>query len=142
MKALDLLNKYNKTAQDQSTSQMSMDLAVSGLALSPLQIAVKELMSRSIPTPMLGVARKFFPDLGKFLELLDKPEELHSIFSAFAKDLNFILRKDHEHLYTDGKSDCQCPEVAEGPGKETSAESVHSGNDRDGQVNSDGGTIQ
>lgn len=93
---------------------------------------MKGLINRVVPGPILGVVKRFMPDLAKFIEQIDDPDLLHELISEVYIRLQVILEADHAAGYG-GPDRCKCAGDAE------SVASVFGGDNGDGQIDSAGG---
>jgi hypothetical protein len=83
---------------------------------------MRGLINRVVPGPILGVVKRFMPDLGKFIEQIDDPDLLHELISEVYIRLKVVLDADHEAGYG-GPERCKCAGDAE------SIASIFSGDD-------------
>lgn len=124
-KLLEVMDRYRQTDTSTLTnlgSEVNTDQS------SPLQTVMRGLISRVVPSPILGIVRRFMPDLGKFIDQIEDPDLLHELISEVYIRLKVILDADHEAGYG-GPDRCKCAGDAE------SVASVFSGDDGHGEVN-------
>lgn len=125
---LEVMDRYKQ--KDTSTSPVS-ESGTSTELDSPLQMVMRGLISRVVPGPILGMVKRFMPDLGKFIDQIEDPDLLHELISEVYIRLGVILNADHEAGYG-GPERCKCAGDAE------SIASIFGGNDGNGQVDSAG----
>jgi hypothetical protein len=127
-KLLEVMEKYKQT--DTLTSPTS-ESVTSTDQYSPLQTVMKGLINRVVPGPVLGVVKRFMPDLSKFIEQIDDPDLLHELISEVYIRLKVVLDADHEAGYG-GPDRCKCAGDAE------SIASIFGGDDGNREVDSTG----